>query len=106
VANFRLGNTKAAEKAFESAMKSTPYEVRLLNDYSATLYKMGKVKNAVATLTYALKLDPHFDDAKYNLAAIYFERSMPDSALYYVKSCRDSQKKKDYLGEIYSSYFK
>jgi hypothetical protein len=100
VAHYRLGDNDSALSSFESALQSTPYEVRVLNDYGAVLYALGKQDKAVGVLKNCFRIDPYFDEAKFNLAAIYFSMPKPDSALYFVNLCRDSQKKKDYLNEL------
>jgi hypothetical protein len=103
VAHYRLGETNAALKCFESALKSTPYEVRLKNDYGTALYSLGKTDQAINVLKNTLKIDPNFDEPKFNLSAIYYSASNRDSALFFASQCRDSQKKKDYLDEINAS---
>ncbi|NVO19668.1 MAG: O-antigen ligase family protein [Bacteroidetes bacterium] len=103
VAQYRLGRAQDALDCFKSAMHSTPYEVRLLNDYGASLYSLGETRASIAALRQTLKIDPYFDEPKYNLSAIYHEISMPDSALYFVTQCRESQKKSEYLEELTST---
>jgi O-antigen ligase len=100
VAYFRKGAVDMAVTDFKRALKVTPYEVRVLNDYGTALFKSGKVNEAKAMLLYAYDIDPYFDDAKFNLAAIYYLNSQRDSALYYINSCRKSEKKEDYLKEM------
>lgn len=100
VAYFRLGGIDSAIICFKKALKSTPFEVRVLNDYGAALYKSEKISEAKAMLLYACNIDPYFDDAKFNLAAIYYFNNERDSALFYINSCRNSQKKEDYLNEM------
>jgi hypothetical protein len=103
VAQFRNGDNKNALISFKSALRSTPYEVRLLNDYSVSLFGERKYKEAISILKHAYIIDPHFDEAKFNLCAIYYSISMPDSALFYLEKCRESQKKNDYFDEIKAS---
>jgi O-antigen ligase len=100
VAHFRLGENELAEKCFQRALKMTPGEVRVLNDYSAVLFKLGKQQEAIKTLKETLSIDPFFDDARFNLGAIYFLTGMPVSAREQISQCRESQKKKDYLEEM------
>ena len=100
VARYRGGETGPASICFERALRSTPWEVRVLNDYAASLYGLGQVDRAKAVLLRTLGLDPFFDDARFNLAAIYHFSGKPDSALYYVRQCRDCAKKDDFLDEL------
>ncbi|NCC87810.1 MAG: hypothetical protein EOM05_08080 [Clostridia bacterium] len=101
VAYFRSGDIVKANELFEKAKEETPYEVRVLNDYATTLVLLKKNDEAKNILCDCLKIDPYFDDAKFNLAAIYVFTNQHDSALYYVNLCSDSQKKTDYLNEIH-----
>ena len=100
VAHYRLGENKVAEKCFLRALKKTPYEVRVLNDYSAVLFNLGKPQEAITTLKETLVIDPFFDYARFNLGAIYFLTGQRDSAREQIMRCRESQKKRDFLEEI------
>jgi len=97
---YRLGDIPKAESCFLRALKSTPYEVRVLNDYGISLYGLQKAEEAKSVLIKSLKIDPCFDDAKFNLAAIFYFTGNRDSALIYLNRCADSQKKRDYLKEM------
>lgn len=100
VAHYRLGEIDIAGKCFQRALKMTPYEVRVLNDYSATLFKAGNPGEAIKTLKETLAIDPFFDDARFNLGAIYYLTGHRDSARVQINACRDSQKKNDFLEEM------
>lgn len=100
VAQYRMGRTQDAVTCFEKAIKITPYEVRVLNDYGISLYSRGNVEKGKSLLWTSLYIDPYFDDAKFNLAAIHFLSRSKDSALYYVNRCNESVKKKEYLEEL------
>lgn len=103
VAHYRLGENLIAEKCFSRALKITPYEVRVLNDYSAVLFKLGKTQESIKTLEEALVIDPFFDDARFNLSAQYFLTGRTDEARKQIALCRDSQKKTDFLMEMKAS---
>ncbi|MEI6435501.1 MAG: O-antigen ligase family protein [Bacteroidota bacterium] len=100
VAQFRQGNPESALVSFSDAMKITPYEVRVLNDYATALYTLNRVAEAKSELQKTLAIDPFFDDARYNLAAIHFYHGKRDSARILVEGCRKSQKKSDFLAEL------
>jgi tetratricopeptide (TPR) repeat protein len=100
VARYRKGDVDSAIMCFEKALKVTPYEVRVLNDYAAALYNLKKTDEAKSVLRYTLYIDPHFDDARFNLGAIYYFTGKNDSAIYQVKKCRESQKKEEFLEEL------
>jgi O-antigen ligase len=100
VAHYRLGENEVARNCFERALKMTPYEVRVLNDYSAVLFKLGQPQEAINTLKETLSVDPFFDDARFNLGAIYYFTGQNDSARKQIMRCRESQKKLDFLKEM------
>jgi O-antigen ligase len=100
VAHYRKGDIKSAIPCFERALRSTPFEVRVLNDYAASLFNSQKTGEAKAVLLQAVDIDPWFDDARFNLAAIYFFSGQRDSALFYLDRCRNSQKKEEFLKEF------
>jgi len=100
VAHYRLGEFDVAGKCFQRALKMTPYEVRVLNDYGAMLFKTGRPAEAINTLKEALVIDPFFDDARFNLGAIYYLTGQRDIAKVQINACRDSQKKSDFLNEM------
>ncbi len=100
VACFRLRDFSSAGKCFERAIKITPYEVRVLNDYGANLFQQGKTREAIEILKEALSIDPFFDDARFNLGAIYFLTGQSGKARQEIMHCRESQKKRDFFKEI------
>jgi O-antigen ligase len=97
---YRLGDYRTAVSCFERALLSTPWEVRVLNDYAAALFSLERPDEAKSVLRKTLAIDPFFDDARYNLAAMHHFSGNRDSALYYVRQCADGQKKTDYLNEL------
>jgi tetratricopeptide (TPR) repeat protein len=100
VAQFNLGDPASARNSFSEALKITPWEVRVLNDHATALYRLGRVAEAKAELRKTLMIDPFFDDAGFNLGAMYYFTGSRDSALVYIKKCRESQKKVDFLKEL------
>jgi tetratricopeptide (TPR) repeat protein len=100
VAYYRKGELKSAQECFKMALKSTPYEVRVLNDYAASLFDLHKPDDAKSVLVHTLDIDPWFDDARFNLAAIYYFEGKNDSARICISRCRDSQKKEEFLKEL------
>ena len=100
VAWYRLGNPKLALGCFMKGLEVSPYEVRLLNDYATTLYALHDTAGAKAVLKKTLAYDPYFDEARFNLGAIYFFTGQKDSALSEVRRCRDSEKKKGFLNDL------
>ena len=100
VALFRKGDVEASVDCFERALRSTPYEVRVMNDYAVALWNLQQSEQARRMLRECVRIDPYFDDARFNLAAIHYYSGRSDSALYYVTGCRESEKKREFIREI------
>jgi tetratricopeptide (TPR) repeat protein len=100
VAHFRMGEIKDAEQCFRKALMSTPYEVRVLNDYSTALFNNGNTEAAIRVLQKTLYLDPFFDDARLNLGVLYYLTGRRSDALFHVRKCRDSHRKQELLLEM------
>jgi tetratricopeptide (TPR) repeat protein len=100
VARYHKGDAGSAMICFQRALKSTPFEVRVLNDYAAALYSFKKPGEAKAVLLKTIEIDPFFDDARFNLGAIYYFTGQRDSAVSCIRKCRESQKKFDFLKEM------
>jgi tetratricopeptide (TPR) repeat protein len=97
VAWFRLGKYEQALDAFEQATGITPWEVRVLNDYGITLHVTGNTPEAIKQLHQCLVVDPFFDEARFNLAAIWHEQGKDEKAYNLILDCRDSEKRTRYL---------
>ena len=100
VAQQRLGEPDSALTCFQNALRSAPFEVRVLNDEAVALFSIQRTTEAKAGFRYALGIDPFFDDARFNLAALFYFEGNLDSALYHAGKCRDGRKRKEVLEEI------
>ncbi len=100
VAYARTGKYKEALDCFQDAIKETPFEGRVLNDLGSVCFYLKKFDQAKFYFREGIKLDSYFDDPKFNLAALYLELNNLDSARHYVQLCRESPKKRMYLGEL------
>lgn len=56
----------------EKALALNPYEVRVLNDYAIILMHSNKQDLAKQTYEKIIQLNPFYEDAIYNLAALYY----------------------------------
>lgn len=100
VSHYRNGNMDSALYCFTRAILITPSEVRVLNDYGITLFNLNRTKEAKSVLYRSLEIDPYFDDAKFNLASIFFLTGQTDSAEFFVQDCRNGIRKEEFLTEI------
>ena len=100
VAESRIGKQSEALISFKQAFRYTPFEVRLLNDLATAYYKTNNRLLAKSFFKKSIEIDAYFDDAKFNLSAMYFEENKLDSALFFIKRCQPSSKKDMYQDEI------
>jgi O-antigen ligase len=100
VACYRLGQSETALQCFRRALTVTPFEVRVLNDYATALFGNNHPEQAIGVLQNALEIDPFFDDARYNLAAVFFLTGQKEKARNQILKCRDSEKKKEFMQEM------
>lgn len=102
VARYRIGDVAGALNNFNEAIRYTPCEVRVIHDRSIALWTLGKNQEAIIGLQHAITLDPWFDEARLNLAAIFCTEEAYDSASEYLMPCRDSERKSELIHEINS----
>ena len=100
VASYHRGEDSLAGVCFRRALRYTPYEVRVMNDYAATLFRLGRTEEAIRSLKTALLIDPYFDDARFNLGALYYLTGNVASARAEIERCRESEKKRGFLEEM------
>ncbi len=100
VARYRTGDVAGALENFNEALRYTPYEVRVLNDQATALWTLQRGAEARKTLHCAIALDPWFDDARLNLAAIFYFDGARDSARFYLNNCRQSERKSAFMKEL------
>jgi tetratricopeptide (TPR) repeat protein len=80
VCHLQLGDVKAAERAFDSAIGISPgYALAWLGKARALMAR-GRYKRAVRYIREALRIDPHFTEARLSLAEAYAASGMGDKA--------------------------
>jgi len=73
-ADFMSGNFCDSELRFEESRKLAPYNVKILNDLGTAFEKNKKHKEAELNYKRALGISPDFEDARINLAAVYYNQ--------------------------------
>lgn len=84
----------------ESALKTNPFEVRILNDYGMLLSIQGNHGKSMEAFQKASLLAPTFEDPKFNMAATYYNEKQYAKALEVLKAVDDSPKKRNYIHQI------
>lgn len=102
--DWYIGNSLAslnrfdeANKAFLSALKTSPYNRNVLNDLASSYEKKGMTDSAIYYFKEALKISPRFDDPNLNLAAIFINQGnymAADSCLKLLT--HDSERRSNY----------
>lgn len=77
----RKGMADAAEREYQRALRETPKNADLLNDYGYFLYSRGDLDAAEVTLRKSLKLQPRHPKAPLNLALVLAENGQYDAAI-------------------------
>lgn len=74
IGHFNENRVEESAACFEKAYALTPYNIQVITNLASTYQLVGKPDEAVAFYNYALKISNNFDEAKLNLAALYFNR--------------------------------
>src|SRR6185503_1624612 len=70
-AYWYVGRSKLAESCYRRAIALDPGDVRAWGNLGSSLVHEGRVREAIAVYTQALKVRPDYGEAMINLAAVY-----------------------------------
>jgi O-antigen ligase len=87
VAIFSREQYADAEIAFEKAYALTPYDIHVINNLASCYEINGKRNEALAMYNKALQISPRFEEARLNLAAVYFNSKAYDKAFNTIDYC-------------------
>ena len=73
------GNLAKAREDFDKAASVSPRDARVLNNRGFFNYKTGNNKAAIEDLDRALKLNPAYDNARYNLGLAITKQDASDN---------------------------
>ncbi len=80
LANFNMGRTEDAFYDFKKSFEANPYHIHAINNLGTCYEIMNNHSQAIDLFKKAIQIAPNFDDALMNLAAVYFNTGMVDSA--------------------------
>ena len=80
VAHFAQNRMEESENCFYKAYQLTPFNIQVINNLASTYQVNGKTEEAGKLYSNALQISPGFDEAKLNLAALYFNKKEYDKA--------------------------
>ncbi len=101
LAYYQLGQMEEAEGAFQKAHRHTPYNFHILNNLATVALEKNDVAGSLVWLREALRINPRFEDALFNLSYAYTLQGAYEEALDVLESVpADSPKKELFREEI------
>jgi O-antigen ligase len=85
-AEYNLNNIGAATADFQAAEKVSPYHIHVLNDLGTCFEKEGNHEMAIQYFTKAITLSVYFEDAFFNLSAVFYNERHYSEALSVFRS--------------------
>ena len=98
-AYYNEGDFKESLYYYQNAYKINPYSIVVNNDLASASIKNGKVKEAISHYKEALSISPHYQDARLNLAATYYNIQEYEKAFETIDLC-DGNFKNDFYKQI------
>ncbi len=74
IGNFNENQLLEAENCFVDAYQNNPYNIQVINNLASVFQANGKLDKAIKHYNEALKISKNFDEAKLNLAALYYNK--------------------------------
>ncbi|NOY49584.1 MAG: tetratricopeptide repeat protein [Chlorobi bacterium] len=81
-----------AQSAFEKALELNPFHVHILNNLASACIKNNQLNTGMNYYREALSIYPDFEDARFNLTAVYFNLGQTDSAFIMLKTIDENTK--------------
>lgn len=96
VAEFSIRRYAESQASFENAYRLTPYNIHAMNNLASCYEVNGSRKKAIALYGKALRISPLFEEARLNLAAVYFNDKQFEKAFETIDSCATTSKDPKY----------
>ena len=96
IGHFNENRPEESQACFEKAYQLTPYNIQVITNLASTYQVTGKVDEAIVLYNDALKISNNFDEAKLNLAALYFNKKEYDKAYSTINEVEVSSKNPKY----------
>ena len=74
IGHFNSKNIQESEDCFYAAYQLNPYNIYVINNLASAYQVNGKTNEAIDLYKLALQISKNFDEAKLNLAALYFNK--------------------------------
>jgi len=86
---YMEGNYTKARNLLERSINKDPIYAEAYTDLGCVLYELGKINEAEKMHKICLNLDPARDDAKHNLAHLYFSTNRYDELESFLEKSKD-----------------
>lgn len=96
IGHFNENRTAESQTCFEKAYQLTPYNIQVITNLASTYQANGKIDEAVVLYNDALKISKEFDEAKLNLAALYYNKKDFDKAYSLINEIKVTSKNPKY----------
>lgn len=95
-AYFNMGYIEKAIIEYEKAANLNPYHVYVLNDLASCYNAQGETLKAISLYENAIKIAPNYQDAIFNLTAVYFNNNNLSDAYSYFTMIDSTKSNKKY----------
>ena len=99
-ANFNLNRKEEAISLFEKALALNPYNFNVLNNAGTGYFIQNNYAKAEQLYLEAVRINPHFDDAKLNLVACYINTKKWDLATQWINSIEQKTQRSESLQQM------
>lgn len=96
IGHFNENRIEESQTCFEKAYQLTPYNIQVITNLAGTYQASGKIDEAVVLYNDALKISNGFDEAKLNLAALYYNKKDFDQAYSLINEIKVTSKNPKY----------
>ncbi len=100
VAHFNSGNIQASIEAGLAALEVTPYRPEVLNNLGSAYFQLKQFEKAIPLYQEALRANSGYDEAMFNLAAVYINTDRPELAVEWLNRTKANPEKKQQFLQI------
>jgi O-antigen ligase len=96
IGHFNENRIEESQTCFEKAYQLSPYNIQVITNLASTYQANGKMEEAIILYNDALKISKEFDEAKLNLAALYYNKKDFDKAYSLINEIKVTSKNPKY----------
>lgn len=96
IGHFNENRIAESQICFEKAYQLSPYNIQVITNLASAYQANGKLEEAIVLYNDALKISKEFDEAKLNLAALYYNKKDFDKAYALINEIKVTSKNPKY----------